>query len=513
MIKDKLGLWSLVAIGVSSMLGSGWLFSAYYAAKYAGSGAYISWILSFILVLFFSLIIAEIVTFYPKRGLFTRLLTLSHNHDVGYITALANWLGVIAVVPAESEATIQYLSNLKPNWTPYLFNHGQLTMIGLLLCALLLFIYYLLNFWGTRSFAKANNFVTVFKTVVPILTGIALFLAVFHPSNFTGFHHQLLPYGVYSIFGVVMSSGMIYTFNGFQSIASFCTETNQPETLIPRSMIIAISLCLGIYLLLQTAFIGSLPPAYIAHGWHHLVFTSPFVELTSLLGLTIISVILYINVLVSPSGSALVFTATSTRMLTAMSQEQQAPYFFHHLHPKYHFSRRSLSFNIFLCFILLLIFHSWQEIAAVISLLHIISYMACPISLMRLRINEPHQPRPYRLPFAPFLSPLLFALVTILFCSAITYYLMLVSSVIILFYLMYISVHYRWCYEKMIAGLRRSYMFPAYFIVLNLLKLLTLIHHYQMILHIIFYILTIFVSFVFYSWMVYFYRDQTPLRH
>ncbi|WP_157883720.1 hypothetical protein [Piscirickettsia salmonis] len=40
----KIGIIGLTAIGVGTMIGSGWLFSSYYAAKITGAAACLSWI-------------------------------------------------------------------------------------------------------------------------------------------------------------------------------------------------------------------------------------------------------------------------------------------------------------------------------------------------------------------------------------------------------------------------------------------------------------------------------------
>ena len=71
MLKEhkKIGLLSVIAISVSGIIGSGWLFSAYLGAKEAGSGVYISWFITLIFFLLMALVISEIVSLFPVRGL------------------------------------------------------------------------------------------------------------------------------------------------------------------------------------------------------------------------------------------------------------------------------------------------------------------------------------------------------------------------------------------------------------------------------------------------------------
>jgi amino acid transporter len=61
-MKHKIGIFHLVMIGLSGTIGSGWLFASMYAAKYAGAGAYVAWIVGALLMLLFCLCLSELVS-------------------------------------------------------------------------------------------------------------------------------------------------------------------------------------------------------------------------------------------------------------------------------------------------------------------------------------------------------------------------------------------------------------------------------------------------------------------
>ena len=159
-------------------------------------------------------------------------------------------------------------------------------------------------------------------------------------------------------------------------------------------------------------------------------------------------------------------------MLTAMAQDKQMPSFFHRIHPIYHFSRRSLYFNILLALSLLWFFPSWESLVIIVSLFHIISYMACPIALMRLRIIERDRPRKFRLAFANIICPFLFVFVTFLFCLSPEHDLLLVTSVLVIFYGIYIFISNQGQWQAMFQAVKRSYDLILYFIVLSGLGLI-----------------------------------------
>lgn len=94
----KTSLFGAIAIVVGSMIGSGWLFAAYYINQYVGPASIFSWIIGAVIALCLALLLAEVVTLYQERGLIARLLTISHNRDYGFVVAISNWLGTVIVI-------------------------------------------------------------------------------------------------------------------------------------------------------------------------------------------------------------------------------------------------------------------------------------------------------------------------------------------------------------------------------------------------------------------------------
>ncbi|ODN41800.1 APC family permease [Piscirickettsia litoralis] len=413
--KHKIGLIPATFIGISAIIGSGWLFAPYRAAQAAGGASLLSWIVGAGLVLLLALCFAEIASLYPRRGLTAVISTISHNKYFGFPFAIANWLGIVAVIPMEADATIQYLISLFPSISPYLWSHSSLTPLGLTFSLFLIVIYCLINYWGVRSLTKANNAIAVFKIFVPLITAIIAISVSFHASNFDAVEHTYLPYGWSSVFTTIITTGIIVAFNGFQSIISFSSEIKNPKRNIPLSLVLSIVICLIIYLLLQVSFIGALPPDMLKKGWHHLDFQAPMVQLAGLLGLHMIMLVLYVDAMISPLGTALAYTGSSTRMLTAMSRERQVPRFFDHVHPQYGVSRRSLIFNIALAIVFLFSFRSWASLAQILSLFHILAFMTVPLALVVFRKTVKPEEFNFKVIGGRVISALLFVIFSYLF--------------------------------------------------------------------------------------------------
>ncbi len=414
---EKIGLVSATMIGISSMIGSGWLFAPYVAAKIAGGASMLAWIIGAFIVLLLGMVFSEIASLFPRRGLSAVVPTISHNKFYGFPFAIANWLGIVAVIALEASASIEYLIEVVPSMEHIFFSNDTLTIYGQMLAIVFILFYSVMNYWGASLLTKANNFIVVFKLVVPLLTSILVIYFAHNPANFIA-HGGFFSNGVDSVLTAVLAAGIIVAFNGFQTIISFSSEIEKPEKVIPLSIVLSISFTLFVYLMLQSAFIGALPATMLEGGWDKLNFTAPMVQLTALVGLNFMAIILYTDAMISPAGTAIAFVGASTRMFTAMSRANQMPKYFDHVDPIVRISRRSLVLNVSLAMLFLILFKSWTELAQILGLLHILSYLSIPIALIIFRREVDKSKYKFRVIFGEYIAYFLFLFFSFLFTMA-----------------------------------------------------------------------------------------------
>lgn len=416
-LKRHIGPIPLLLTGVGSIIGSGWLFGAWKAAKIAGPAAIFAWAIGAVIILAIAMTYAELGAMFPESGGMVRYARYSHGALVGFISAWANWIAVVSVIPIEAEASIQYMSSWPWAWTHALFVNGSLTVTGVLLSALLVVGYFFLNYWGVRHFARANAAITVFKLIIPALTAIALIWAGMHPGNFAnatagGF----TPHGWAAVFTAVATSGIVFSFNGFQSPVNLAGEARKPGRSIPLAVLGSILIAMVIYLLLQVAYLGAVSPAAVSRGWGALDFRSPFAELAMALSLNWLAIVLYLDAFISPSGTGSTYMATTTRMIYGMERNHTLPEILGRVHPLYGIPRPAMWFNLAVSFLFLFFFRGWSALAAVISVATVISYLTGPTSVMALRRHAPELHRPLRLPGLPVIAPFAFV------CSSLILY-------------------------------------------------------------------------------------------
>lgn len=420
-VHRSIGPFALMLTGLGSIIGSGWLFGAWKASKIAGPAAIVAWVIGALVILAIALAYAELGAMFPESGGMVRYARYSHGSLVGFISAWANWIAIVSVIPIEAEASIQYMSSWPWPWAHALYVDGTLSTFGLLLSAVLVVVYFLLNYWGVRLFAKANSAITILKFVIPALTAAGLLLTRFDTSNFGHLHATVAdapstfaPYGWSAVLTAVATSGIVFAFNGFQSPVNLAGEARNPSRSVPFAVIGSILIALVIYVALQAAYIGSVSPEAILRGWNTIDFSSPFANLAIALGLNWLAILLYFDAFVSPSGTGITYMATTSRMIYAMERNRTLPAILGTIHPLYGVPRAAMWFNLGISFVFLFFFRGWSTLAAVISVATVISYLTGPVSLMALRRHAPNLKRPLRLAGMTVIAPLAFVLASLI---------------------------------------------------------------------------------------------------
>jgi amino acid transporter len=402
-----MGTFALTMTGLGSIIGSGWLFGAWRAAKIAGPAAIFAWLIGMIVILFIALSYSELGAMFPEAGGMVKYTQYSHGSFVGFLAGWANWIAIVSVIPVEAMASVQYMSSWQWNWarwTHSLVQNGLLTPKGLGIASLLLLIYFFLNYWTVSLFAKVNSLITVFKMIIPGLTIVALLSVGFHGGNFTH-GHSVAPYGWSSVLTAVATSGIVFAFNGFQSPINMAGEAKKPGRSIPIAVVGSVLIATVIYVLLQVAFIGAVEPSMLVHGWNSINFNSPFADLAIALNINWLVIVLYLDAFVSPSGTGTTYTATTARMIYGMQKNGYMPEVLGKLHPIYGVPRPAMFVNLAVCFIFLFMFKGWGALAEVISVATLISYITGPVTVMTLRRTGKHLNRPLRLKGLRFIAP------------------------------------------------------------------------------------------------------------
>lgn len=390
-LRRSLGFWSLLAAGIGSVIGSGWLFAALYAAKAAGPASLVSWVVGGVLMLLVALVYAELGMSRPESGGLVRYPLYSNGRLAATVIGLAMWLSYVGNPPTEAAGVVQYLAA----WVPGVYDPaaGVLTPAGIALAVLLMAGFVVLNYFGIEWFARSNNTVTAFKVLVPLTTVVLLLLSGFDhrggaggAANWLG-HGGFAPMGYGAALGAVASAGLIFAYTGFRNIVELSGEAVDPRRDIPRALVATIVLTIVLYLGLQTAFLLAVPASLLHAGWQGINLKSPFADLARLLGLGWLYWMLMADAMVSPSGSAIVFTSANARNLYGIAKNGLLPASLMHVHAASGIPRRALLLNFLVGVAFLLPLPSWHAIVRPLSALIVFTFSIGAVSLPVFRAS------------------------------------------------------------------------------------------------------------------------------
>ena len=409
-LSKDIGFWGLMFVSLGSIIGSGWLLGALTAATLAGPASLISWVLAAVMLALLALVHAELGAAYPAAGGTARFPRFVFGPLAGFTAGWMAWLQAVSIAPIEVEATLSYTDHI--SWVnshvSILRVDGTLTPSGLLIASLFMLAFTVINLVGVKVMAETNGVTVVWKTAVPLLTVVVLVLLAFHPSNFTA-GGGFMPYGVHGVFAA-LPAGVVFALQGFEQAIQMAGEARHPQRDVSRAVIASMIAGTIVYLLLEVAFIGALNPANLAHGWANPVGKGdfgPYATLAVAAGAGWLAVMLYIDAVISPAGTGLVYVATSSRLSYALGRENELPPSLGKV------SRRGLPVrSILLAFVVGLIaflpFPSWQSLVGLVTSATAIMYAFAPVTLYALRRRDPDRLRPYRLPIYRVLSPAAF---------------------------------------------------------------------------------------------------------
>ena len=409
-MRRDIGTVGLLFAGVGSIIGSGWLFGALNASQLAGPAAIFSWLIAAVMIMLIGLVYAELGTMFPISGGVVRFPHLSFGSFASYTTGWITWLAAATVAPIEVEGALQYATKYAPFTKAHQVGAEKvhtLTGLGYLLAVLGMAFFVLVNYFGIRWFARVNNVIVWWKLGIIVVVIVAFAVTTFHTSNFNS--HGFSTDGMHGVFTAIATAGITFSFLGFRQGVELAGETSNPKRNVPIAVIGSVLITAVIYILLQIAFIGAVDPKDLAKGWGALSFTNdfgPLAAIASLIGLGWLATLLYIDAVISPADTGLIYTTVTGRISYAMGKNGNAPRALAKTTPR-GVPLVSLLVTFVVGLIVFLPFPSWQQLVGFITSATVMSFGSGSLVLAAMRREMPEHERAFKLPFGdviPFLA-------------------------------------------------------------------------------------------------------------
>ncbi len=419
-LKREMGFIGAVWASESSIIGSGWLFGALYAAQAAGPAAIIAWVIGGVAVVILGLIHAELGAMYPVSGGTARFPHFAFGAIAGMSFGFFSWLQAVTVAPIECFAVMNYGSH----WWPALYdpNTSNVTATGFVMSVVLMIIFTGLNFLGIKYLSQVNSGLMWWKIAIPVLTIIVL-LFHFHSGNFgsSAASGGFMPTGIKGVLSAVVGAGVVFSYLGFEQADQLAGEIKNAQKNLPRAIITAVAIGTAIYILLQIVFIGAMDPSVLtlSHGWTGLlcpttgtcnstiasINSGPFAGLAGVIGLSWLAFILRLDAIISPFGTGLIYQTSGSRVSYGLGRNRYFPPILTRTD-----SRGVPWVSLILSFVgglvFLLPFPSWHALVGLVTGASVLMYAGAPLSLGAFRLQVPDAVRPYRLGAAEVIAPI-----------------------------------------------------------------------------------------------------------
>lgn len=416
-MKRSISTFALLLTSISAIIGSGWLFSAYYTSSLAGPAALLSWVIGGVFVAIIAFVFSEICGMLPITGSSARIPQFTHGTTVSFMFAWMIWLSYLSLMATEVQAVIQYASF----YLPLLVRaDGGLTHQGYFAAITLMLMISLINTYSIHWLIRCNNTLTIIKVIIPIIiVGCILFCyftptRVIHPAGM-----PFMPTGLKGILGAISTGGIVFAFNGFKQAAEMAGDAKNPGRSVPIAILGSVGISLLLFLLIQLAFLSSLGPDNLTQGWAHIQLrdnNSPLAAIITQDQFYFLLPLLYFGAIIAPLAAGLMYCSSAARSLFGMSKNGYLPAFFQKLSPKGN-PMAAVIVNFLLSLCLFAPLPGWNNMVAFLTSLLAITYAVGPICLLTLRSQAPLQKRYLRLPCVH-----LWAFVSFYFCTLLAYW-------------------------------------------------------------------------------------------
>ena len=387
-LKKELSKIHLLLISFAAIFGSGWLFAPLYAAQIAGPASLIAWVIGAMMAAVIGITLAEVIVLFPQNGGLSEISKVTHGEFLSLLITMLNLLVFIILPAIEVRAVLQYLSS----YFQFLVTpENSISMGGYLLAFFLLTFITWINVYGAKVTTAFTQAVVLFKVLTPLLLCISFLFVLW--TNDALDHSRLWssPVSWTAIFQAIATSGIIFSFNGFNQATLFAGEAKNPQKAIPFAILGSLLISGLLYFLIQYVFLMALPESSFAQGWSKLSFVGdegPFVGIALLLGLGWLSTVIYADAVISPLGTAFSYASAAPRLLQGLTGSFQA----------------AVIMTLVLECLAFLFLPSLKAMIALLVAAFVLCYTIAPASLLRLRKTHAHLHRPFRVKMAPFIS-------------------------------------------------------------------------------------------------------------
>lgn len=389
-LKRNLGFWTVFAITITAMIGTGLFFGISLAAEIAGNASILSWAILGIITIYVGACFGELTSMYPSAGGIYEFTKQAYGKGLAsFLIGWTSWLVMNVMNSLLIVAALDYI--LPPETTP---------LTKILLSAVIIII---LNYFAYLGTNKIALILGVFATIIVVLliSFIGFGSQHINAANYIPFFS--LPY-ITIIFAIFF---ITETFFGWENATFMAEETKNPEQTIPKAILWSSVFVSVLGILLAIVMLGVIP-------WQDLSLTpTPITEFTSILFDPVVLIIVKVSIALALIGSAAGGLIGSPRLLLGLARDKLFIEQLSEIHTKYQTPYKAIIFQTIVSIVVLIFgFGKYTYLLSLLVPLALIMYISIILSVTVLRFKKPNHPRPFRVWFGK-IGPILISLMYI----------------------------------------------------------------------------------------------------
>jgi APA family basic amino acid/polyamine antiporter len=312
----RLGLGDAVFIGLGSMIGAG-VFAAYApAARAAGTGLLVGLAVASVVAYCNATASAQLAATYPRAG-----GTYLYGREVlgewwGY---LAGWGFMVGKTASCAAMALTFAAYVAPD--------GWLRPVA----AAVVVVLALVNCAGISRTALLTRVLVSLVLVALVVAAVACFRGG-SSSELSGWASP-----EHGLYGVLQSAGLLFfAFAGYARIATLGEEVREPERVIPRAIVVALTGAVVVYAVVAVAVLSVLGGPGTANS------AAPVADaVRAATSSDVLVVVVRVGAALASAGALLALVAGLGRTGLAMARERDLPVWLDAVHPRFRVPHRA----------------------------------------------------------------------------------------------------------------------------------------------------------------------------
>ncbi len=439
-LKRTLGAFNVTLIGIGAIIGAG-IFAtvgtaASGTAERAGAGPslMLSFVITAVVCGFTALCYAELASMVPISG---SAYTYSYATLGELVAWVIGWdliieyaIGNVAVAISWAEFFKRLLNNLGipfPDWlasnyrtaTPKILaaapHVGGFPIVFNLLAFGIVALITVVLVWGIKESAEFNAGMVFIKIIVLIFfVGVALYYV--SPATMVTNWKPFQPQGWT---GTLTGAAVVFfAYIGFDAVSTVAEETKNPARDLPIGIIASLVICTILYVVVAAVFTGMIPWD-VVRGWTAAQRGEALtMALEQVHAPTWQNTIVAAGSVIAHTAVLLVFQLGQPRIFFSMARDGLLPPVFASVHPKF----KTPHVTTIITGLLvggIAAFATVDEMVSLTNIGTLFAFILVCVGVIVLRRKDPGRHRPFRVPFGPYLLPILGAVS----CAALIYFL------------------------------------------------------------------------------------------